>query len=423
MEALLSRYRNLTVLLLVILAQLVLLAWQVKSNQDVRLVRVWAVTAVTPMARVLEFLREHTIGVAENYFVLVNVRGENERIKQENGRLKIENQFLKTELETADRVQTLAKFQQLTPSRTLPARIIGTGTGANSRVVFIDRGSVAGVRRGMAVITPDGIVGKVLASYPTASQVLLVTDATFGAGVISNKNRVHGTVKGVGQNKVIVDYVQNEEKVEIGEMFYTSGDDRIFPKGMPVGKVTVVRPGKTFKEVLLVPSAFQQGLEEVLVVIEGVNGAIPDAEEQRTTANPEMYLQPVPEGGKVEKEAPAGSPQDSNAALTTEADRVRERYKKLGEQQGIKLGEDRKIPNFNAPLAGQQPAPSAPRPPVPGTVQPGTTPQNRPPAAQQPPSGATITTPRPSGTVTVQPRQVPPSAPVTRPPAQEAVPR
>ena len=96
----------------------------------------------------------------------------------------------------------------------------------------------------MAVITPDGIVGKVLASYPTASQVLLITDPTFAAGVISRKNRVHGTLKGMGQNKVIVDYVQNEEKVDVGEMFYTSGDDRIFPKGMPVGKVTVVRPGR-----------------------------------------------------------------------------------------------------------------------------------------------------------------------------------
>ena len=56
--------------------------------------------------------------------------------------------------------------------------------------MFIDQGSLRGVMRGMAVVTPDGIVGKVLASYPTASQVLLITDATFAAGVISDKNRV-----------------------------------------------------------------------------------------------------------------------------------------------------------------------------------------------------------------------------------------
>src|SRR4051812_4813640 len=192
MEVLISRYRNLSVLLLVIFGQLVLLAYQVKSNQDVRLIRVWAVTAVTPFARVLEFVREHTIGAAERYVVLVNVRAENESLRSELGKLKIENHFLKTELETADRAQALMAFQARTPSRTLPARIIGTGTGMNARVVFVDRGSGDGVMRGMAVITPDGIVGRVVAAYPTASQVLLVTDPTFAAGVISDKNRVHG---------------------------------------------------------------------------------------------------------------------------------------------------------------------------------------------------------------------------------------
>src|SRR4029079_14327103 len=139
--------------------------------------------------------------------------------------------------------------------------------------------------------TPDGIVGKVLASYPTASQVLLITDQTFAAGVISHKKRVHGTVRGLGLSKCLVDYVQNEEKVEVGEIFYTSGDDRVFPKGMPVGKVNVVRPSKTFKEIYLVPSGFQQGLEEVLIVIEGVHQPIPGP---TTESAPGVYLMPPP---------------------------------------------------------------------------------------------------------------------------------
>ena len=111
------------------MAQLLLLAYQVKGNQDVRLIRIWAVTAVTPLAQVLEFVRQHTIGVAENYFVLINVREENQRLADELGKMKIENQFLKTELQTADRRRRCAAFQARTPSRTIPARIIGTGTG------------------------------------------------------------------------------------------------------------------------------------------------------------------------------------------------------------------------------------------------------------------------------------------------------
>ncbi len=157
--------------------------------------------------------------------------------------------------------------------------MIGNGTGANSKVVFIDRGSTSGVESGMAVVTPDGIVGKVVDAYPTASLVMLITDPTFAAGVISQKNRVRGTLKGQGHNDTLVDYVQNEEKVDGGEWFYTSGDDRIFPKGFPVGQVSAARNGKNFKEIYLNPSGLQSGsVEEVLVLLQGVHQQIPDGE-------------------------------------------------------------------------------------------------------------------------------------------------
>jgi rod shape-determining protein MreC len=157
MEFLLNRFRNLTVLLVVVMAQLMLLAIQVKGSQDARLIRLWSVTAVTPLAKVLEVVRRNTIGIVEDYFVLIKVREENRRLADELGKMKMENHFLKSELQTADRAQALRAFQARTPSSTIPARIIGTGTGANSRVVYVDRGSGAGIERGMAVVTPDGI--------------------------------------------------------------------------------------------------------------------------------------------------------------------------------------------------------------------------------------------------------------------------
>jgi rod shape-determining protein MreC len=276
MDALISRFRNLMVLTIVVAIQLILLAYQVKTNQDIRLVRVWAVTAITPAARVIESVRSGTTGFFSDYFFLLDVRDDNQRMKSELGRLKLENQFLKTELSTADRARALAAFQSRSPSRTIPARIIGNGTGANSKVVFIDRGSGSGVQRGMAVITPDGIVGKVIQAFPVASQVLLVTDPTFAAGVVSQKNFVRGTVKGQGGPNCTVDYVENEEKVEKGEWFYTSGDDRVFPKGVPVGQATVVRDGRQKKEIYLAPSGLQGGFDEVLVVLEGVHQPIPE---------------------------------------------------------------------------------------------------------------------------------------------------
>jgi rod shape-determining protein MreC len=348
---------------MVIVAQLLLLAYQVRTGQDVRLIRVWAVTAVTPLARLLEGLRSNAFGFLRDYVMLADARQENIRLKADLDRFKLENQFLKTELSTADRARALSVFQTRMQSKTVAARIIGTGTAANSKIVFVDRGSAAGVMKGMAVVTADGIVGKVIAAYPTASQVMLITDANFAAGVISQKNRVHGTLKGQGHSTCLVDYVQNEEKVEVGEMFYTSGDDRIFPKGLPAGVATVVRPGKNFnKEIFLTPSGFQHGLEEVLILIEGVHQALPDAQSQ---PSPNISMLPAPPAEPGLGPQPEGDRKAS--ALQTEADRLRERYRRIGEAQGHVYGEGlpgSRPPDFNvSPDAARAPAPPPAKPP------------------------------------------------------------
>src|SRR5579884_2184676 len=132
MESFLTRYRNLTVLLVVVTGQLLLLAWQVKTAEDVPLIRIWAVTTVVPVARVLDDIRRYTFGSLQDYFVLVGVRDENRRLKQELTTLKMQNHFLNAEVHTADRARALLAFQSLTPSKTLPARIIGAGTGVNA---------------------------------------------------------------------------------------------------------------------------------------------------------------------------------------------------------------------------------------------------------------------------------------------------
>jgi|SRR5581483_6053198 len=353
MDSMINRYRNMTVLLLVLFAQLVLVAVQVKSDQDVPLVRVWAVTAFMPLARAIEGIRSGIAGVLNGYFFLYNADKENRQLKDELGRLKIENVFLRNELAAADRAKALAAFQARTPSRMLPARVIGRGAGAgsSSKSVFVDRGSRDGVERGMGVLTPDGIVGKIVAVYPTASLVTLVTDPDFAAGAITQKHHVSGTLKGQGYAYCKFDYVANEAKVEVGEWLYTSGDDRIFPKGFPVGIVRSAQPGAEFQQIMVEPKGLEHGVEELLILVAGTEQDIPEITQAQSGS---IYLAPPPEdktaAGSADQTRPLGT-QESKPL--TDADRLRQRYKAMGEAQGHVFGTGApgsKPPDFNLKL-------------------------------------------------------------------------
>ena len=383
MEALLSRFRNLTVLLIVVVAQLLYLAYQVKSNRDERLIRVWAVTAVTPMAGVVEAIRHNTIGFLEDYFILLDVREQNRKLKGVNDRLQMENIYYRNQLNTAEHAQALAHFESQTPSRTVAARVIGNSTVATAKAVFIDRGATSGVESGMAVVTPDGIVGKVVAVYPLVSQVLLITDPTFKVGVESQKGHIHGVLN-CGTGKCSVEQIQNEDKVDTGEWFYTSGEDRIFPKGFPVGKVTASQSGQAMKDVKVNLSGAPGGAEEVLVILQGIHQAIPATPPIEQDVSAQMMPPPPPEGGK---EAPlASKPQ-------TAADKVLDKYAALGKEQGHVYGAvGSTIPNFNPkpPPAAASATPAVP-PPMLGsrTAKPATTTTKPPAPVATPPSAAT----------------------------------
>lgn len=408
MEALLSRYRNLTVLLIVVVAQLVYLAYQVKTNRDERLIRVWAVSAVTPMAGVVEGVRRNTIGFMEDYFILLDVREQNRTLKSDNDKLRMQNVFYRNQLATAEHARALTLFQAQSPSKTVAARVIGNSTVATAKAVFIDRGSTSGIEKGMAVVTPEGIVGKVVAVYPLTAQVLLVIDPTFKVGVESQKNHVHG-ILACGSGKCAVEQIQNEERVDPGEWFFTSGEDRIFPKGFPVGNVISVEPGQGMKDIQLNLSGAPGGVEAVLVVLQGVHQPIPAAPPaDEPTAK---MLPPPPDSGGTA--APAVKPQ-------TEADKVLQKYQQIGQDEGHVYGSyTSNVPNFNVKPAGAAATPNAAAP----AAAPPAAPQHpaaKPPAPAAPPTTSTgpvlpLGAPRHKATTATTP---PPQQPPPQPPQQ-----
>ncbi len=270
MENLISRYRNVTILVVILFAQVLGLAVQVRrSTQDesTRLIRVWAVDTVTPFEKGIVWFQNSAANLWHNYFYLRGVRQENRELKLQIERLRIEQVRLNQDAEQARRLQALLGFKEQFISKTLPAQVIGSSGSEQSRSIYIDKGSHDGIKPDMAVITAEGVVGKVLRAFRTTSQVLLVNDQTSGVGAILEKSRLQGVLRGTPLGELVLEKVMSDETVQPGERVVTSGGDQIFPKGLPVGTVTKVSPGaELFLNIRVKPAADLSRLEEVLVI-------------------------------------------------------------------------------------------------------------------------------------------------------------
>jgi rod shape-determining protein MreC len=270
MENLISRYRNVTILVVVLFAQVLGLAVQVRRStpdESTRLIRVWAVDAVTPFEKGIVWSQSSLSNLWHNYFYLRGVRQENRDLKLQIERLRIEQVRLNGDAEQARRLQILLGFKEQFISKTLAAQVIGSSGSEQSRSIYIDKGSHEGIKPDMPVITAEGVVGKVLRAFKTTSQVLLINDQTSGVGAILEKSRLQGVVRGTPLGEVVLEKVMSDETVEPGDTVLTSGGDQIFPKGLPVGMVTKVSPGpELFLNIRVKPTADLSRLEEVLVI-------------------------------------------------------------------------------------------------------------------------------------------------------------
>ncbi|HZQ95064.1 MAG TPA: rod shape-determining protein MreC [Candidatus Sulfotelmatobacter sp.] len=314
MESVLGRYRNLIILVGVLFLQVLGLAMQVKrgpESQDTRLIRIWAVGALSPFERSLVWLRNSTGSIWHNYFYLRGVRAENRDLKQQIEQMRLEQVRLSEDAAQAHRLQTLLAFKEQYVSKTVAAQVIGSSGSDLSRVVYIDKGENAGIRRDMAVINAQGIVGKVLMVFPSVSQVLLISDQSSGVGAILEKSRLQGVLRGAANGEIMLERVMSDEQVAVGDTVLTSGGDQIFPKGMPVGTVSKVGNGKDlFLNIKIKPAANLSKLEEVLVLVEKQERqAVADEKRARAADILALRLPSVPD-----KPAPAaGSAAKSQA--------------------------------------------------------------------------------------------------------------
>jgi rod shape-determining protein MreC len=335
MESFFSRYRNSAVLALVLLAQVIGLAVQLKrpldpNNPDagtVRLLRSWVIGAITPVEKVFVSSTRFMRRTWHDYINVVGLRMENRDLREQNEKLHMELARQSESASQAERLQVLLEFKQNFLGSTLAAQVIGSSGSDSSRVVYIDKGTRDGLKPNMAVITPHGIVGKLRDVYRSSAQVLMFNDSSSGVGAILEDSRLHGVVKGTPAGEIMLVHIQADEKVQPGEKLVTSGGDRIYPKGLPIGTVSDVSPGaELFLNVRVKPAANLTRLEEVLVItqtpdanLESAEGQTPvrasDILAQRLPSVPKKPETPSPKADKKTTPGQASAP-DQTAAAT-----------------------------------------------------------------------------------------------------------
>src|ERR1700735_3795074 len=293
MESFFTRFKNVLVLVAVLLAQTIALAIQVRrpiesgatEGNKVTLIRYWVVTVATPFERFFLGFGRNVRGGWSNYVDLRHTRQQNHDLQNEIAQLRLEQAALAEDAMQGHRLQALLDFQHHYVATTVAAQVIGTSGTDLSRVLYIDKGSKDGLKVDQAVITPDGIVGKLRDVFPHTSQVLLINDQTSGAGVLLATTRTRAILRASTTGQILINNLTPDDRIKPGEKVLSSGGDQVYPRGLPVGVIESIKVDPDHQPYTLIqlrPAANLNQLEEVLVIT-GTQAALP-AEAQHDLA-------------------------------------------------------------------------------------------------------------------------------------------
>jgi rod shape-determining protein MreC len=223
-----------------------------------------------PFERSLKGITDATARAWRTYGRLWRAQQENRDLRRELATTRSQLQQVAEYEKESDRLRRLLDFKARAPFQTVAAEIIALSPGASSNAILIDKGTDYGLVPDLAVITPAGVVGKIISVYHHDSQVLLITEPSSGVGAMLERSRTQGVLKGVSNNLCQLDYVMNEQPVSPGDAVVTSGLDQIYPEGLPLGTVLKVGSGNTYyRSIIVRPVVALDSLETVLVVLKG----------------------------------------------------------------------------------------------------------------------------------------------------------
>lgn len=432
MDSFFLRFKNSLVLVALLLLQTIGLAIQVRrpaappipsapiaastsletpDGPHTTVARSWVVALLSPAERAVHATSSFVRNTWGNYLDLRHTRQQNLDLRHQLDTLRLEQASVAEDALEGQRLQSLLAFQQHYISGTVAAQVIGTSGTDLSRVLYLDKGAADGLKPDMAVITPDGIVGKIRDVFPTAAphvaQLLLINDQTSGAGVLFARTRVRAVLRGTTAGYLEVGNLTQDDRIKPGEQVLTSGGDGIFPRGLPVGTIESITPDlehQPYTAIRIRPAANLTRLEEVLIITGTENSLSPSAQTalvQGAAATAANRLAAEKAAAKAIADRAAAAEAAKEEAARSAAEVVADRLPGLHDPNETPADRDARLKAEALAAASPKPAGSTLKQPPPTVHADRYTPGTTPPASALTPGASHPTqsappTPRPS---------------------------
>jgi rod shape-determining protein MreC len=256
------------VLIPLLIGQLALLSLQIKDSEGSTLLKRTTLQILSPLLLGASSLEKGIRYVWNEYIDVREVRNENEALKEKIQNLTLEAENNIALLRQARQWQTLLELRNRLPFQTKTAHIVGRSPSFLSFTLMIDLGTENGIQKDDPVIHVEGIIGRVINVFSKTAEVHVILDTDAAAGILLPRSQLQGVANGTGTSLLRLNYILNQEDVQIGDVVLTSGLDNIYPKDLTVGRVLRVRQGESvFKEIDVFPSVDFNRLETVLVLV------------------------------------------------------------------------------------------------------------------------------------------------------------
>jgi rod shape-determining protein MreC len=275
------KYSLLVFIVLLLLFAIVLMSMRAKQRRGVEYVDALLMELFSPFQKASYLVIKTVQGTFQQYVFLVNLEKENKALKKRLAELQEENHRIREMKLANERLRELLLFREKNSPSMIGAEVIGQDPSSWFKSITIDKGERDGVKKGMAVVSPAGVIGQILKTAPGYATVLLITDYNSAIDSIVERTRAKAIVEGMGENRCQLKYLRRAEEVALGDVVVTSGLGGNFPKGLRVGEIKKVdkKGHGVFQFAELVPSVDMTQLEEVFVILE--SSPLPEPPEEK----------------------------------------------------------------------------------------------------------------------------------------------